>query len=210
MARPTMEPEDRQVRMDAILQAARRLFLAGDGSLPATAKIAAASGLAKGTLYLYFRTREEIFIALLLDGLNSLFDEVEGAFGKRKGSRREKVAAFLNVYCDFATRRTDMLRLDALAYSILEKNVPGETLLQFKRNFAGRLLQAGAVIETTLALDAGRGATLLMRTFALTRGLWPAAECPARIETQALLHPEFATELKEALTEYWRGALALR
>ena len=103
-----------------------------------------------------------------------------------------------------------MLRLDALAYSILEKNVPGETLLQFKRNFAGRLLQAGAVIETTLALDAGRGATLLMRTFALTRGLWPAAECPARIETQALLHPEFATELKEALTEYWRGALALR
>jgi hypothetical protein len=82
--------------------------------------------------------------------------------------------------------------------------------MDFKRQFAARLLQAGTAIEKALSLDSGRGATLLMRTFALTRGLWPAAECPALRETQALPHPDFATELEEALTDYWRGALTAR
>ena len=66
-----------------------------------------------------------------------------------------------------------------------------------------------------LALAPGRGVSLLMRTFALTRGLWQSSEPPSPEAAHAVagldvaaIYPDFRAELREALTEYWRGALA--
>ena len=136
MARHATAIEDKQARRAAILRAATGLFVAGDGTLPSAAEIAAAAGLAKGTVYLYFRTKEEIFASLL-------------------------------------------------------------------------------VTQEALALAPGRGVSLLMRTFALTRGLWQSSEPPSPEAAHAVagldvaaIYPDFRAELREALTEYWRGALA--
>ena len=60
--------EDKQERRDEILAAARHLFTAGGGDLPSVADIAKRAGIAKGTLYLYYSTREEIFASLLRTG----------------------------------------------------------------------------------------------------------------------------------------------
>ena len=58
MARRAVATEDKKKRKQAILVAARDLFNAGDGTLPAASVIAAAADLAKGTVHIYFRTRK--------------------------------------------------------------------------------------------------------------------------------------------------------
>ncbi len=214
MVRHAIGTEDKQARRDAILGAASALFVAGDGTLPGAAQIAAAAGLAKGTVYLYFRTKEEIFIALLLHDLDVLLGDIAGTFRTTKGRRADKVAAFLAAYAGHLRRNPALLRLDALGYGVLERNLDPAKLRAFKLAFAGRLVETGTAIEEALRLPGGRGVPLLMRSFALTRGLWQSSHAhagPAVLEAEAALaplFPDFDAELVEALTEYWRGALA--
>jgi AcrR family transcriptional regulator len=214
MARHAIGSEDKEARRQAILAAARHLFNAGDGTLPAAADIAAAAGLAKGTVYLYFRTKEEIFIALLLQACLDALGEIEAVFRNTRGRRGDKIAAFIGAYVGHIVRHPELPRLDGLCYGVLEKNLAPDKLTEFKATFATRLAGTGLMIEQALRLPAGSGIRLLMRSFAFTRGLWQAASPPGGPDVAdkdaafAFLHLPFETELADALSEYWRGALA--
>lgn len=205
--------EDKAARRAAILQAARTLFAAGEGSLPAVAQVAAAAGLAKGTVYLYFRTKEEIFAALLLDDWTAVMQESQRLFRTTRGARGARVTAFLATLIDHLEHHPEVLRLDALGYGVLEKNMRHDSLAAHKAGFTVRLGQTGEVIDTALRLPPGRGLQLLMRTYALTRGLWQSYQHEAETQKAGVAPPasliaqSFAQELREALTEYWRGAL---
>lgn len=213
MARHAIGLEGKQARRAVILEAARRLFDAGDGSLPAVAEIATAAELAKGTVYLYFRTKEEIFVALLMSGLETALTELATTFKSARGRRAERVGAFLSTYVGHLREHPELLRLDALGYGILENNLDPAKLRAFKLDFMTVLTETGSAIDAGLRLPPGRGVSLLMRTFALTRGLWqsshPYGEQAAMGADPLLapLYPNFEKELTEALTEYWRGAL---
>ena len=213
MVRRAFASEDKQARRDAILEAARSLFVAGDGTLPSAAQIADAAGLAKGTVYLYFRTKEEIFAALLLAGWSALMAEVGLALSRSQDGRSEKVAAFLAVYGSHFAANPELLRLDALGYGVLEQNMGADALRAFKLTLVSRLIEAGSIADTALHLPPGRGFRLLMRTYALTRGLWQSTQGeadPGILQAEpalTLLYPVFGEELREALEEYWRGAL---
>ncbi len=212
MARHAIAAEDKEARRKAILEAARMLFNAGDGTLPAAADIAAAAVLAKGTVYLYFRSKEEIFIALLLQACIEVLGEIEAAFRDTRGRRGDKVAAFIDAYVGHVRRHPELLRLDSLSYGVLENNLAPDKLHQFKSSFAAGLARTALVIEQAMRLPAGSGTSLLTRSFALTRGLWQASPAPnpcAAVADKAFLclHPAFDTELRQALMQYWRGAL---
>lgn len=212
MARRAFASEDKLARREVILEAARTLFVAGDGNLPSASQIADAARLAKGTVYLYFRTKEEIFAALLLAGWSDLMAEVIAAF-RNGDDRDETVAAFISTYVDYLDRHPELLRLDALGYGVLEQNMHPDALRAFKIELVSRLTEAGAVIDVALRVLEGRGFRLLMRTYALTRGLWQSTQGyadPIALELQpkmAQLYPDFVHELREGLTEYWRGAM---
>lgn len=196
--------EDKKARRDDIVEAARRLFTGGPGDLPSAARIAAAAGLAKGTLYLYFRTKEAIFADLLLDGWTEVLAEVEDVF-RTAGDRASKVAAFLARFAAYLDAHPELLRLDALGHGVIERNLEPVVLAAFKRRLNERLASAGAAIDRSLDLSPDRGLQVLMRTYALTRGLWLSyGEGVAPAGTRA----DFARELADALAEYWRGALA--
>ena len=213
MARHAIGSEDKQARREVILGAANALFNAGNGSLPAVAEIATAAGLAKGTVYLYFRTKEEIFVALLMRDLEIALGGIATTFTTIRGRRGDKVAAFLATYVGHLRAHPELLRLDALGYGVLENNLDPAKLREFKLAFVDLLTQTGTSIETALRLSPGRGVSLLMRTFALTRGLWQSSHPygqPTAMAAEPMLaplYPNFETELTEALNEYWRGAL---
>ena len=210
MAKRAYGLEDKQVRREDILDAARRLFAIGAGDLPAVADIAAAAGLAKGTVYLYFATREAIFAELLLDGWGALLREIDDVFGGCS-SGGEKVATFLNRLVAYMDHNPELLRLDALGHGVVERNLEPETLRRFKSTLTERLIAGGTVVEAALDLPTGRGVQLLLRTYALTRGLWQAVGTDDRRPSETehvLLQLDFKQELAEALAEYWRGALA--
>ena len=204
--------EDKQARRRAILAAAAMLFGDGRGDLPTAHAIAQACGLAKGTVYLYFRSKEAIFSALLLEGWGEVVGLVEKAFAPSKPLLvDDPTAAFLAAYVAHLDRHRELLRLDALRPT-LEQGLDLASLAEFKRTFVERLVAGGVLIDRRLSLRDGKGVKLLTRTHALTCGLWQSlGVTPLDEESTAgridVLHPDFFDEITEALAEFWQGAL---
>jgi AcrR family transcriptional regulator len=210
MARRAYATEDKNARRRAILTAAGDLFVAGSGELPAVAQIARAAGLAKGTVYIYFRTKGAIFASILQEGWGEVVDDLEGTFRPAGGARADKVAAFLSGYVGHVVHHPELLQLDSLGHGVLERNLEKDALLAFKRALLDRLVTGGTVLEEALGLSPGRGLQLLTRTYAMTRGLWQSLDLsPAAAQDASTPHQrDFGPELLDALSEYWRGALA--
>ncbi|WP_174286276.1 TetR family transcriptional regulator [Sphingomonas bacterium] len=204
--------EDKHARREAILAAAAALFGDGRGDLPTAHAIAQASGLAKGTVYLYFSSKEAIFSALLVNGWGGVVGLVERAFApSAQADKADPAAAFLAAYVAHLDGHRELLRLDALR-PVLEHGLDLASLADFKRTFVDRLVAGGALIDQRLGLCEGSGVKLLTRTHALTCGLWQSLgvellDDTAKVALAGAFHPDFIDELTEALAEYWRGAL---
>lgn len=195
----------KEARRQAILDAADKLF-AADEQLPSVGRVADAAGLAKGTVYLYFRTKEEIFAFLLLEGWRRVIESATHALAVET-SPTNAISAFISAFAQALDNKSNLLRLDALGRGVLEENMTPEALFAFKSEFHKRLEEAGALFEKTLHLVPGRGAQLLTRTHALTRGMWQSFGAGRGRQFAEAGATPFQLELREALIEYWRGAL---
>lgn len=173
-------PEQKEERRRAILDAARaHVDEVAWGDLTMAA-IAGRLGLAKGTLYLYFRTKEALFIAILREELAAFFDALETRLAPC--SPREVAA---QVAREVAARPL-LRRLLVLLHGVLEENVGLAEIRAFKRFLLERVTSAGARLEAaTPGLAAGRGAELLLRLHALVIGSQAMAD-PAPVVRRAL------------------------
>lgn len=214
MGRPVLTEQDREQRRRVLLDAAHRLYRERN-ALPPVADIASAAGLAKGTVYLYFRTKEEIFVALLEDNFTQLFMALAPLLAALDTDQPGAAAHFARAYTQLIRDSGDLLRLAALGNTVLEKNLPLEAMQRFKLNLVHRMTQAGALLEQgTRAREPGWGTTLLLQTYALTLGLWQALDYPdalrALLQQPALrvLERDFHAELEAALERLWSAAFA--
>ena len=103
---------DREQKRQAILQAAGQVF-ARKGFEPATLEaVAREAGLAKGTLYLYFKNKEDLYFHTVLHMLESLqaciLQQVERSVGTLDKMRAIALGQF-----DFFLRHRDTLQLFA-------------------------------------------------------------------------------------------------
>jgi AcrR family transcriptional regulator len=204
MARRAYANEDKEARRQVILAAAAELF-AQSRELPSVAEVAAAAGLAKGTVYLYFRAKGAIFADILLEGWGEVVDQLGTAFQAAGASRAEKVATFLAGFVRYLNDNPMLLQLDAVVQGLMEHDLDPDELAAFKEAMHRRITIGGAVVDEALGLAPGRGAQLLVRTHALTRGLWTYFDVSGA--GSAPWVSDFAKDLGQALTEYWRGAL---
>jgi len=211
MVRYALAVEDKEARRGAILDGARALFLREPEKLPSAAAIAAEAGLAKGTVYLYFATKEEIFMDLLHADRMAMMARVGEAFAPDSTPAGEKVTRFLSGYVAHLASHPDILRLESLGYSVVERNVAPDRLQVYKAELSAALERAGALVEQILALKPGDGTRALVHTYALTQGLWQALDIPPDCiamtgdAAEAFLSMDFATELAVSLDRYWRG-----
>ncbi|HEV8658279.1 MAG TPA: helix-turn-helix domain-containing protein [Thermoanaerobaculia bacterium] len=75
--------EDKAERSAAILKAARELWSSSrDFSMT---DVAARAGIVKGTIYLYFKTREELIEAVVEQLIEECFDDIDRQLRKRRG-----------------------------------------------------------------------------------------------------------------------------
>lgn len=74
MARP---PQDPQIRINEILDTVEPLFYAKGYHETATSEIAKKMGVAEGTLYYYFKSKEEILEALINRHISAFISEVK-------------------------------------------------------------------------------------------------------------------------------------
>src|SRR5436190_9245298 len=85
--------EDKQQRRAAIVAAAHALMHRDPSMKFSVEALARRAGLAKGTLYLYFRSREEVLLALHVEQSHGVFDVIEQAMAAPGATARNVLAA---------------------------------------------------------------------------------------------------------------------
>ena len=99
-----------EFRQSEIISAARKVF-AEKGYMAATVdEIAAEAALAKGTIYVYFDSKEQIYNAVLENDLDALrartLEQIAAA-----GAAREKISAYVNARFKYCEERRDFFRI---------------------------------------------------------------------------------------------------
>jgi AcrR family transcriptional regulator len=71
---------ERSARYDTIVASARKLFFTKGFNATTMDEIAHKVELSKGALYIYFRSKEELYATVLNEGLKILFERIEAVF----------------------------------------------------------------------------------------------------------------------------------
>jgi AcrR family transcriptional regulator len=201
---------DKQQRRQAILDAALALYHERPFASFAMADVAAASGLAKGTLYLYFQTKEELFLALLEQLLDGWFAELNAALDA--GDERWDSGRGADLICTTLVQRVALTRLLPLAASVLEHNIPLATARAYKGRLLSWVAESGTRLERRMPfLAPGDGVWVLFQVHALVVGLGQMAD-PAAVAREVLaeehmapLRVEFGPAFRRALATLLRG-----
>ncbi|HWF06441.1 MAG TPA: TetR/AcrR family transcriptional regulator [Candidatus Angelobacter sp.] len=99
-----------EFRQAEIITAARKVF-AEKGYIAATVdEIAALAALAKGTIYVYFESKEQIYNAVLENDLDTLRDLTLENIASAQ-TAREKIAAYVNTRFKYCEERRDFFRI---------------------------------------------------------------------------------------------------
>ncbi len=201
--------EHKSERRAAIVNAVHELARRDLSSSFSVEQLARKAGLAKGTVYLYFKTREEMLLAVHEKHSHELFDVVERALAAPGASAAKVVRAGLR----YLKAHPEFFPLAASCRSMLDKNVGTEAAFAFKVGLGGRLTPLGARIEEMYpGLKRGEGVVLLMNSYAMIVGLWQLADPPLSLRPvmhrpeMQLFKLDFERQLSAALLDLWQAA----
>jgi AcrR family transcriptional regulator len=185
-------------KRSAILDAARTVFSRQGYACAAVGDVAAEAGIAKGTLYLYFKSKEELYLAALARDLGNLAHRASIEIEKAP-TLRDQILAFLRVRLEYANANEDFLRIYLAEYgSLFVKSPMHSDLCRLAREnsrYVKRMVEQGAARREIRPVEAGAVATALI---AIMRGM---------LETRILKWKEFqaADEAEFALDLLWNG-----
>jgi AcrR family transcriptional regulator len=206
--RRAVAPQDKSERRAAIVNAVHELARRDLSASYSVEQLARKAGVAKGTVYLYFKTREEMLLAVHEKHAHELFDVVERALAAPDVTAEKVVRAGLR----YLKAHPEFYPLAASCRSMLDKNVGTEAALAFKTGIGRRLGPLGTRIEQLYpGLRPGEGALLMMNNYAMIVGLWQLADPP--LSLRPVMHrPEmqifkldFERQLTAALLDLWEA-----
>ncbi|MEQ8674180.1 MAG: TetR family transcriptional regulator [Aggregatilineales bacterium] len=191
---------DKQQREDNIIGAAETLLKEKDYLAINMAEVAQSAGLAKGTLYLYFKTREELFLKVFERQTVSWRDEIEQSLGEIDSSDEALIELLVKTTMD----RPLFTRLVALSPIVLEYNVALEQLREHKLWVYGNLYEVAHLLEEKFDLRPTQGTHLLLTMFVFVAGLegfaHPAPMTGHIIDSEpSLVTIDFESELRSLL-----------
>jgi len=204
--------KDKQKKKEKILKTAWNLFKKAGGKLPTVALIAQKSGLSKGTVYLYFRTKEEIFLQLYLNKLQEWHESVAEKINKC--SEKISEVEFAEIITDYVIKNPLLLRLGSLVRGVLEEKTKDEVIVESRMQIAHLLECCGQLTcQNFPGVTLDQAVKIHMRIYALIFGLWQITSNPERIrrllkkaEIDAF-EPTFSESVVESVATLLRGAL---
>ena len=212
LRRRAVAPEHKAEKRALILHAAEELGRRDSSASYSVEQLARKAGLAKGTVYLYFRTREEVLLGVHEKQTHAIFDVVDAALDAPRADAESIVRAGLK----HLRAHPEFFPLAGNCRYMLDTNVGTEAAVAFKAGLAQRLEQLGRKIERLYpALKPGEGAALLTNSYALIVGLWQQADVPSCLRgvmnrpEMRIFKIDFEKQLGGALLDLW-GAAARR
>lgn len=205
-------PLAKAARRAQLLAAAARRFDQVGFEATTMAEVAAAAGVSKGATYLYFPSKESLFLRLLLIDLSDWSAE---AIEKLDRTRSRSSRGVARVLAGSLAARPRLPALLTLLAPVLEARSDAESVVEFERKLLERLGPLAARLEERLPdLRPGEGIRLLLRLRALAIGLAPLALPAAGVRSALAAEPrlaalvvDFERELADCLTaliDGWR------
>jgi AcrR family transcriptional regulator len=206
--------DDKVERRHALLDAAEALFLKHPDRVANVAEVAAAAGLAKGTVYLYFPSKEEMLLSLHERHVAHFFAALMRLLQGRGPVGFDEVWA---VTRDNLIRARGYLPLTSRCFGLMDRDIPTDAAVAFKVRVGQALMDAGKLLERhfpDLAKDGG--VTLLQHSYGLIVGLWQLLHPIERFGTAmeraelAMFRRDYEREVEQALRALWAGAMRPR
>jgi AcrR family transcriptional regulator len=205
-------PEEKASRRQAILMGALQLFRETPFPELRMTDLAQRLGLGKGTLYLYFPTKESLFLAVLQAEMGAWFEQAARSLEVTPvGSDPAAVANGL--VCELM-RRPLLPGLQALLHGVLERNIPPAEAHGFARFLQAGVVRVGERLERVLPrLPRGSGPLYLIRFHGLVIGSQlmsarpPAVRAALQDPDMALFDFEFEAVLRGTAVDLLLGML---
>lgn len=216
-----LDAEGKAARREALLDAAERLY-EPTLQLPGVAEVAAEAGLAKGTVYLYFPSREALYLALHQRQAQHFFDDLALRLAQPGPFDQE---AMLGIVDAHMIRRPAFLSLCNACMAASPDAVDEVSHEAFHLALGAAMSHVGTALERHLPrLRSGEGLRFLHQGYALLLGLYQLVGQPSQValhrrlqgRTAATGKPlglltmgEFRAEAHAALRGLWQQAQTL-
>ena len=190
---PKGSPELANARKEEIIAACETLYQTMGFKEITMKEIADYTSFSRPSIYNYFETKEEIFLALLQKEYERWIEDLEAVISSHNAMTRDEIAGALARTLD---RREQLLKLMSMNHYDMEANSRMERLTEFKKAY-GRSLQAVDGLLRTFApdLSAQDREEFLYAFFPFIYGIYPYAvvtdkqrEAMDRAETGYVYH----------------------
>ena len=199
--------KQKKERFMMILNTAHELFCKNTYEKVSILNIAKKAGIAKGTVFLYFKTKEELFLTLTGLEFQKWFDSLDEKLKLIiKSKKNISIDEFIDVLGASLGKNNVLIRLIAILHIKLEQNIDISAARQFKLMMHKRLETTGALLEDCLHIkEKGRGLKLLLWAYAVIIGFKHLSE-PAPVMQEVISEPgmenlkvDFLSGIKEVL-----------
>ena len=127
------------------MAAARQVFALHGFATATVDEIAEVAGVAKGTVYLYFPSKRDLFLATMREGVEELHAEAQRTIDAA-GTAAAKIRAFVGVRLGYCDRNRDFFRIYYTEFASLSVRSSGE-----RPEFQDLYDQQAKLLENVLA-----------------------------------------------------------
>jgi AcrR family transcriptional regulator len=107
----SVQPQvSRSSKRERIIEAGLKLFANESYQAVTMDRVAEAAGVAKGTLYLYFQSKEDLYLGILTDGMESMARNYQASVDSR-ADVKVRLRRAITLSIEFYDQRRDLLRL---------------------------------------------------------------------------------------------------
>lgn len=202
---------DKAERRQEILDAVEGLYLKHPDRMPSVSEVATSAGLAKGTVYLYFPSKEEMLLALHEQHVAHFFSELMKKLAEPGPLDFDDI---FPVTREYLIRQPGYLALTSRCFGMMDREIPVAAALAFKERVAQVLTVAGAGLERHFSgLGAGGGIVILLHSYGLIVGLWQLLHPNKRFGKAMdraplrLLKRDYERDIENALRALWAGSI---
>ena len=183
--------EQKALRRNAVLEAAETYFIEVGYEAFSMAQLAKNTGVAKGTLYLYFKTREELFLTLYEQSLTRWSQVFIGDLFDSMTCEAYAQALYLTAIAD-GTFLPLLIRLE----HVIEHNVAIPRLIESKRVFIRQVEAVAEPTSTALKLSKAQAREVVKTMGVLLIGATQADQGPS------LDNEELPEDVQDLITSF--------
>ncbi len=203
--------EQKSERIDHIVKTTAALYATTPYHSITLSMVAKELSFTRANLYKYFKTKEEIFLKIILADLRAWSEDVTISFENRSSISFDE---FAHIWSEILARYPRFLELLGIINTIIEQNVTVEKLVPYKQEFFKYYGSAIEVVRAMLTELSSEECGSAVQRFALYAiGLYPTTKLnPVQEDAIAAsgipyATPDFVSDLESMISIYLQGVI---